>query len=77
MLDERAWEERAAWAVGGGGSRVEHFQVLRVEPFFSHLPMKGMLTKSLHCKPDGVCRKATPAVQGRPSVQGIIRVCFH
>ena len=45
MLDERAWEERAAWAVGGGGSRVEHFQVLGVEPFCSHLPMKGMLTK--------------------------------
>lgn len=47
MLDERAWEERAAWAVGGGGSRVEYFQVLGVEQFFSHLPMKGMLTKPL------------------------------
>ena len=47
MLDERAWEERAAWAVGRGGSRVEYFQVLGFEQFFPHLPMKGMLTKPL------------------------------
>ena len=47
MIDERAWEERAAWAVGRGGSRVEYFQVLGLEQFFPHLPMKGMLTKPL------------------------------